>query len=179
MNSHLYQTNFGKMYLLNKELIVLRTAIFLLFFSYVSLFGEEEEVRIEANIFEANEKDMVSIFSGDVKIKKGEDEINSSVVKIYFDEENQPEKYEMLDRVSFKLNLREGSTYLGKAERVYLYPNSQKYIFSENVKILEIETGRRIEGDKVSLDGETGSARILGGENRPVVMSFKIEKRDK
>jgi lipopolysaccharide export system protein LptA len=138
---------------------------------------EENEVRIEANIFEANEKDRVSIFSGNVKIKKGIDELNSSAVKIYFDETHQPIKYEVLEKVSFKLYVREDSTYLGKADKVYLFPNTKKYIFSGDVSILEIESDRRIEGNRVSLDVESGSARIIGNESKPVVMSFKIEAK--
>ncbi|EJF07219.1 hypothetical protein ThvES_00006950 [Thiovulum sp. ES] len=151
----------------------------ILLFGFLSLlFGSSEEVRIEANIFEVNEKDKISIFSGEVKIRKGRDELNSSVLKIYFDEENQPERYEILNSVSFKIHLKENSTYLGKAEKVNLFPKTDKYIFSKDVEIYEIETGRKIEGDNVSLDGESGSARIVGGSKKPVVMSFKVEGKE-
>jgi lipopolysaccharide transport protein LptA len=154
--------------------------IFVLATLSTQLFGvDENEVRIEANIFEANEKERLSIFSGDVKIHKGNDELNSSTVKIYFDSANQPERYEFLENVSFKIHIRENSTYLGKADKVYLFPTVEKYIFSESVEILELETGRKIEGNKVSLDGTSGSARIIGDDKKPVVMSFKIEKKDK
>ena len=150
--------------------------LFLLMLFPFKIFGlEENEVRIEANIFEANEKEKLSIFSGDVKIFKGRDEINSSTVKIYFDKDNQPKKYEFIDNVSFKIHIKQNSTYMGKANRVYLFPKSEKYIFSDSVMITEIETGRRIEGDKVSLDGVSGSARIIGG-NKPVIMSFKLNR---
>jgi lipopolysaccharide export system protein LptA len=150
-----------------------------LFVLPISVFASEE-VRIEANIFEVNEKEKISIFSGDVKIKKGRDELNSSVLKIYFDTENQPERYEILNNVSFKIHVKETSTYLGKAEKVNLFPKTDKYIFSKNVKIYEIESGRKIEGDKVSLDGESGSARIVGGNRKPVIMSFQVgEKEEK
>jgi lipopolysaccharide transport protein LptA len=134
-------------------------------------------VRIEANIFEVNEKEKISIFSGDVKIKKGLDELNSSVLKIYFDDENQPERYEILNSVSFKIHIKKDSTYLGRAEKVNLFPKTDKYIFSKDVEIYEIETGRKIEGDNVSLDGESGSARIVGGSKKPVIMSFKVKDK--
>jgi lipopolysaccharide export system protein LptA len=139
---------------------------------------DENEIRIEANIFEANEKDRLSIFSGDVKILKGRDEINSSTVRIHFDENNQPEKYEFLESVSFKIHLKDKSTYQGKAEKVYLFPADEKYIFSDDVEITELETARKIEGNKVSLDGLSGSARIIGDNKKPVIMSFKIANRD-
>jgi len=154
--------------------------LLLLYIFYSQLFGvDDNEVRIEANIFEANEKDKLSIFSGDVKIYKGQDEINSSTVKIYFDENNQPKKYEFIDNVSFKITIKDKSTYFGKANRVYLFPETEKYIFSDDVEIVELGNGRKIEGNKVSLDGISGSARIIGDEKKPVVMSFKINQQTK
>lgn len=144
-----------------------------------TLYGvNDNEIRIEANIFEANEKEKLSIFSGEVRIYKGKDEINSSTVKINFDDKNQPEKYEFLENVSFNIQIKDSIHYLGKANKVYLFPNTEKYIFSGSVEITEKITGRKIEGDRVSLDGKTGSARIIGGDNRPVVMSFKIDKHN-
>ncbi len=46
---------------------------------------DDGDVRIEANLFEANDRERVSIFSGSVKITKGKDVISSSIAKIYFD----------------------------------------------------------------------------------------------
>ena len=153
------------------------TRILILFVVLIStLLGvNDNEVRIEANIFEANEQERLSIFSGDVRIYKGKDEINSSTVKINFDEDNQPNKYEFIENVSFNIYIKENIHYLGKANRVHLFPNTKKYIFAGSVDIVEVNTDRRIEGDRVSLDGKSGSARIIGRNNRPVIMSFKIE----
>jgi len=153
--------------------------ILLIFLIYIStLFGiDEDEVRIEANIFEANELERLSIFSGDVRIYKGRDEINSSTVKIHFDKNNQPKKYEFIEDVSFNICIKDNIQYLGKADKVHLFPNAKKYILSGSVKIRDIKTGRKIEGNRVSLDGKTGSARIIGGNKKPVIMSFKIETK--
>ena len=147
----------------------------MLFMIFSKIFAiEENEIRIEANIFEANEKERISIFSGNVRIYKGSDEINSSTVKISFDKNNQPSKYEFIDKVFFNIHIKENMQYIGKADRVYLFPNTKKYIFSGSVQITEVTTERTIEGDKVSLNGQTGSVRIIGGKKKPVIMSFKI-----
>jgi len=135
---------------------------------------DDGEVRIEAAFFEANDKERVSIFSGSVKISKGRDTISSSSAKIYFDKKNQPIRYEFLDNVSFKINLNKNSTYVGKAEHVYLFPKTQKYVLAKSVEITELQTGRKITGNKISLEGETGSAKVLGDNKKPVVMSFKV-----
>lgn len=145
-----------------------------LILSLASLFAIDEEVRIEANLFEANEKERISIFSGNVRIRKGFDEINSSVVKIYFSKDNQPEKYEILRDVSFIIKVENDSTYTGKAQKVFLFPNSQKYIFSDLVEITDIKSGRTIKGNRVSLNMRNGNARISGGNRSPVVMTFKV-----
>ena len=135
---------------------------------------KENEIRIEANIFEANEKEKISIFSGNVRIYKGSDEINSSTVKISFDNNNQPSKYEFFDKVFFNIHIKENMQYIGKADKIYLFQNTKKYIFSGSVQITEVTTERKIEGDKVSLNGQTGNVRIIGGKKKPVIMSFKI-----
>jgi len=143
-----------------------------------SLFSSDEEVRIEANLFEANEKEKISIFSGKVRIRKGLDEINSSVVKIYFDKDNQPEKYEILKDVSFSITVENDGQYIGKAQKVYLFPVSQKYIFSDLVEITDMKSGRKIKGNRVSLNMKNGNARISGGSKSPVIMTFKVKRGD-
>ncbi len=135
---------------------------------------DDGEIRIEATFFEAKERERVSIFSGSVKISKGRDTISSSSAKIYFDKKNQPIKYEFLDGVSFKIHLQKNSTYVGKAEQVFLFPKTQKYVLSKSVEITELQTGRKITGNQISLEGEDGSAKIAGDNKRPVVMSFKV-----
>jgi|GEM_PF-522491 lipopolysaccharide export system protein LptA len=135
---------------------------------------DDGDVRIEANLFEANDRERVSIFSGSVKITKGKDVISSSIAKIYFDKKNQPLKYEFLDNVSFKIHLQKNSTYVGSAEEVYLIPKNKKYILSKSVEITEIQTGRKITGNKISLDGTNGSAKVIGDNKSPVIMSFTV-----
>ena len=152
---------------------------FLIFASFFVSFlsaSEQEEIRIEANMFEASEKQKVSIFTGNVRVRKGSDEINSSRMKIFFDDDNKPIKYELFKNVSFVITAENNSTYTGKTEKITLYPLEKKYIFSESVEITELETDRKIKGGEVLLNAKTGNVRILGSHTKPVVMIFKVNE---
>jgi lipopolysaccharide export system protein LptA len=157
-----------------------KSFILLFFIGFVFIFLSElfakEEIRIEANMFEANENKKVSTFTGNVKIKKGLDRINSSKMRIFFDRENKPIKYEILKNVNFKITADNNSTYQGEAQKITLYPLEKKYIFKNSVKILELNTGRKIIGDEVMLNSQTGNIRILGTHKKPVIMIFKVDE---
>jgi lipopolysaccharide transport protein LptA len=136
---------------------------------------ENREVRIEAKVFEADEKSRISKFMGDVRIQTGDDEINSSVVNILFNKDNQPKKYEFDKNVSFNIHIN-NQHYIGRAEKVELDPLKEQYRFVGSVEITELTSNRKIEGREVYLDGKNGKLRIAGDEDKPVIMKFELDK---
>ncbi len=145
-------------------------------FLILPIFLFSENLEITSKNFEASEKKLISIFTGDVHVKKGKDRINSQKLIIYFSKDKKPIKYEALKDVTFKISLDNNKTYEGRAQKIIYIPKEMKYIFEKNVFILQKPDMRKIYGEKVILNRVTGKAIVKGNEKRPVKFIFKIEE---
>ena len=134
-----------------------------------------EELKIKANTFSADEQKGLSVFSGHVRVKKGNDELNASEVTIYTDKKNQPTKFVAVGDVSFKIATKEGAKYEGKANRVIYMPKEKEYHFYENVHLKQVNEKKEIIGDEVTLALESGKAFAKGVKKEPVIMIFDIK----
>jgi len=138
-----------------------------------------EQVKITADAFEGNEKKGITIFSGNVKIKKNRDELNASKVTVFTDKERSPYRYEAEGDVSFYIDLPDNNaTYKGDAGKVVYLPLKQEYQFYTNVHLYQLGTNRKVFGDKVMLNAIDGNAKALGKEKTPVIMIFNVKEKD-
>jgi len=138
-----------------------------------------EELKIKANSFKADENKGVSIFSGDVNILKGHDELNASKVVINTDKDNKPTKFTADGNVSFVIETEQGSKYTGEANKVIFFPKKKEYHFFENVHLRQIDEKKEILGDKVVLKITDGKAYAEGIKKEPVIMIFDIADEKK
>jgi lipopolysaccharide export system protein LptA len=148
--------------------------IFLIFIT--TLYSEE--LKIKANYFESDEKKGITIFKGDVYIKKGFDEINASKVVIYTNEKREPLKYIAEGNVNFKVEDDNKNRYKGKAQKVIYNPVKDIYEFYNDVYLTQLNDKKEITGDEVFLDITASKAYAKGVKNKPVIMIFDI-KEDK
>jgi len=149
-----------------------RYLLFLLFFFITSLFSED--LKIKANTFNSDEKSGISIFSGDVNVVKGSDELNASKVTIHTNKEHQPTKFIAEGNASFSLVTKEGALYKGKAQKVVYYPIEKEYHFFKNVFLQQIDEKKEITGDEVVLKSIEGKAYARGADKEPVIMIFAM-----
>lgn len=139
-----------------------------------------EQVKILADAFDGNEKKGITTFVGNVKITKGNDELNASRVTVLTDKDRKPYQYEAKGDVSFYIDLSENNaTYKGDAQRVIYYPLKQEYQFYTDVHLYQLGTNRKVFGDKVILNAKDGNARAVGKEKSPVMMIFNIDEKNK
>ena len=119
------------------------------------------------------------MFSGNVKIKKENDELNASKVTVFTDKERSPYRYEAEGDVSFYIDLPDNNaTYKGDAGKVVYLPLKQEYQFYTNVHLYQLGTNRKVFGDKVMLNAVDGNAKALGKEKTPVIMIFNVKEKD-
>jgi len=147
---------------------ILMLAIFLNYMAFA------EELKIKANSFSADEHKGVSIFSGNVMVKKLNDELNASKVTIYTDKKNQPTKFIAVGDVQFKLKTKKGAKYEGEANKVIYIPRAKEYRFYGNVHLRQVDEKKEIIGDEVILEVENGKAFAKGVKTEPVIMIFDI-----
>jgi len=147
-----------------------------LFFIFLTNLLIAENVEITSKNFEADEKRLISIFTGNVHIKKGKDKIDASKVIVYFDENKKPKKYEAIGDVKFFIVLDINRTYEGKAQKIVYLPNRLEYIFEKDVYIVQKPQMRKIYGEKIVINRKTGQAKVEGSDEKPVKFIFKIEE---
>ncbi len=137
-----------------------------------------QDLKVKSKTFHADEKKGISVFEGEVNVIKAGDELNASKVTIYTDDKNQPTKFIAVGKTSFRILSEEGSLYTGKADKVIYFPNTKEYHFFKNVHLKQINEKKEIIGDEVILKTIEGKAFAKGDKNEPVIMIFKMPKKD-
>ena len=147
---------------------------FLTFFLLISV--QAEQLKIVANSFSGDEKSGTTVFRGEVKIEKGSDELNASVITVYTNAKRKPTKYIAEGSVSFFIMTENKSSYTGTAGKAIFVPAKKEYHFYENVHIQQLNEKKEINGEEVIISTVEGKARAKGGHSKPVIMTFEIEE---
>lgn len=142
-----------------------------------SLFSQE--LKIKANLFNADQKAGISIFEGNVNIIKGSDELNASKVTVYTDVNQKPTKFIAEGDASFYIKTLDGSLYRGKAQKVIYIPNKKEYYFYKDVHLKQINEKKEIIGEEVVLKTIDGKAYAKGAKKEPVIMIFNLPNEKK
>ena len=150
---------------------------FLLFFLLSALHAEQ--LRIVADSFSSDEKSGVTVFKGAVKLRKGVDELNASVITVYTDANQQPTKYVAKGNVSFSLQTEAKAIYKGRAGKAVFVPANKEYHFYQDVTIKQVDEKKEINGEEVVISTVEGKARAKGADKKPVIMTFEIKETEK
>lgn len=153
---------------------LIKKSFLILFFAAVIL--NAEQIEIISDNFEADEGKRISKFIGNVKVKKGKDVITSDKLVIKFDEKKNPTTYEATGKAKFRVKIKD-KNYKGKAKKIIYEPNKQIYIFIGDAFLNEIETNKKLYGEKIQVDESTGKHKVVGKKNRPVKFIFKVNEK--
>lgn len=145
----------------------------------IFLYAQTETLIIDAQNFEADDKKGISIFTGNVKMKMGEDKLNANRVDVYFvtDKNNNkvPLKYEATGKVDFEI-VTETKHYLGNGDKVIYYPQKEEYTIIGNGYLQEKNDDRKVYGDTIFVNQLTGEARVKGSEQKPVKFILNVDR---
>ncbi len=155
----------------------MKKTIFLTIFLTTAIFAQE--LKVKANLFNADQKTGVSIFEGDVNIIRGNDELNASKVTIYTNANQEPTKFIAEGNASFNIQTLEGALYKGKAQKVIYLPQEKEYYFFKEVHLKQINEKKEISGEEVVLKTIEGKAYAKGAEKEPVIMIFDMPENKK
>ncbi len=150
--------------------------MFMLCMLAISIQGEE--LKVLSDNFKGDQAKGISIFTGNVKITKGLDDLNASKVTIYTDAQRKPTKYIAEGAVSFYIVTDNGEKYRGKAQKAIYLPNESEYQFYTKVDLMRIDDYRRVKGDKVVVSEVRGFANADSIDGEPVVMIFTMQDRN-
>jgi lipopolysaccharide export system protein LptA len=156
--------------------------IFLLFTTLVN--AEESYLNIDATNFEANEKDKIMYFKGDVVMTKNKDilKCQSLIINTIVSKDDPkkqiPKDYKATGDVTFTLNTKDNILH-GRGDTVFYYPNEKKYIIIGNGYLEDKKEGKKIVAHKIYIDEKTGHTKIDGDKNKPVKFRLKINDGNK
>ncbi len=149
-----------------------------LLFLVLSTCAFAENVEVTAEKFFADEKKKVSIFEGKVNVKKGSDTLNAQKVVIEFDDKKQPLRY--IATGDAKVNMKmSGKKYYGEAEKMTYEPSKNLYTLEKKAFLHEIETDKKVYGDYIRADQNSGQYEVDGKGKAPVKFIFKLEDEKK
>ncbi len=144
-----------------------------------SLMAQSEELIVDAKNFEADDKKGISTFTGDVKVKMGEDKLNAQKVDIFFTTSNKgaktPTKYEATENVDFEIKSKD-KFYVGKGDKIIYSPQKEEYTILGNAFVHEKNDDRKIYGDVIYVNQLTGEAKVNSKDNKPVRFIVNMER---
>ena len=146
-------------------------ALFLL----INFVHAGEQVQVKAESFEADETKNISIFKGSVHLEKGDDSLKADKVTIYFTKDKRPLRYEATGDVNFKVSVDKKSLYRGKSGKLIYKPSANTYQLFNNVQIEDVRSERKLMGNEITLNLDSGHAKVIGKKKKPVVMTFSVE----
>lgn len=156
--------------------MMIRTLIFL--FALISVTTNAEELKVVSDNFKADQQKGISVFTGNVKVTKGSDELNASKVTIFTDKERKPYKYLAEGDVSFFIVTEQNEKYRGKSQTAIYMPNESEYQFYTKVDLLRLDDYRRVKGDKVVVNTVQGNAAAESTKDEPVIMIFNLQDKN-
>ena len=158
---------------------MMKNSILLFLLSGLMLIANAQELKVKANSFTSDQNTGISVFTGDVNIIRGSDELKASKVTISVDKAKKPTKFVAVGNVSFSIMTKEGAIYKGVSGKAIYFPNKKEYYFYENVHLQQLNDKKEILGDEVVLKTTDGKAYAKGLKKEPVIMIFNIDEEKK
>ncbi|RXK02571.1 LptA/OstA family protein [Arcobacter sp. CECT 8989] len=142
-----------------------------------------EKLIIDAKNFETDDKKGISIFTGNVKLKMAKDRLNANKLEVYMKPKSQgqnlePLKYIATGNVSFTI-FSNGKHYKGKGNKVIYDPKKLEYTVLGKGYLNEVTEDRKLYGEKIFINQETGNAKVSGTDNKPVRFILNIDNSGK
>lgn len=153
---------------------------FLKIIFFISLTGIllAERVEVTSDSMKAQDVQKEVHFMGNVLVKQSQSWLHGDKVIVYFDENNETNKYEAIGTVTFEFK-KEKSHYKGSADKVTYYPVKSQYILTGKAVIDDLINKRHVNGDVITLDMITGNANVRGNKKKPVKFIFDMEEKKK
>ena len=146
------------------------------------LFAKSEMLEIDSLDFKGDDKKGTATFTGNVKIKMGQDRLNANKVDVFFENDKDgnktPLKYEAIGNADFII-VTEDKHYEGSGDKVIYNPRKEEYTIIGNGYIFEKKDNKKVYGDTIYVNQLTGESKVKGDENKPVKFLINVERGEK
>lgn len=145
----------------------------------------KNQLIIDADQFEAYDNKGLSIFTGNVKMTRIKDKLNSDKLEVYMTPKKEGVKQK---RVALKY-IATGNAdfevytldkhYIGSGEKIIYNPQKLEYEIIGKGYLKEVNENKTLLGETIFLNQTTGEARVRGTKNKPVRFIMEIESKEK
>ena len=132
-------------------------------------------VEITSDSFYADNSSNKLYFIDNVKIKKEKDRLSSNLLIVYFNENNETEKYEASGDVKFNIFKKDKTHYKGSADSIEYIVLNTEYILLGNAIVKDLSFKRDLYGDKIILNISTGDTKVNSKKDKPSKFIFEME----
>lgn len=154
---------------------ILRLFLCALPFLFHVLFAAKAEViDIVAQNFQS--VGNTTTITGNVHIKKGDDELFSDKVIVYTDNARKPLRYEAIGNVRFTIITDDKRELKGKSNTLIYYVKKNEYRLLNNAFVQESGKPNVLKGDEIVLSGNGDYANIVGKKQAPARVTFSLDK---
>ncbi|MDD6056026.1 MAG: LptA/OstA family protein [Helicobacter sp.] len=148
---------------------------FLIFLMFFCLNAFANEIQISAKELIADEKKRLTHLKGGVEIKRLSDKLSAEEAYIFLDSNNRPTKMQAKGGVKFFFTLKDGRKIQGESQEALYFPRSKEYQILGNAVVREVEKNNVVRGDKIIIKQNEGFINVVGQENKPAKLIFKLE----
>jgi len=145
----------------------------------------KNQLIIDAEQFEAYDNKGLSIFTGNVKMTRIKDRLNSDKLEVYMTPKKEGVKQK---RVALKY-IATGNAdfevftldkhYIGSGKKIIYNPAKLEYEIIGKGFLKEVNENKTLYGETIFLNQTTGEARVRGTKNKPVRFIMEIESKEK
>lgn len=149
---------------------------FFLFISLIFIGLFAAKIQITADSFKGDENALEANLKGNVTIKNGDyDTLQANKAKILFDKNKTPKKYTASGNARFKAELK-GKLYDGSGDEISYDPISQIYTLNGKAYLHEINTDKKLYGNKIVVNQKKGTYSV-DGDGKPIKFIFDTQDK--
>ncbi|NPA10855.1 MAG: lipopolysaccharide transport periplasmic protein LptA [Epsilonproteobacteria bacterium] len=131
-----------------------------------------QEIKVKSNELFYDSKKGISIFKGDVDIKRDNEEIKAKEMVLYF-KDKKPVKFKATGNVKFKLKLDNNAIYQGRAGVLVYDLKSGDIWLKKDVFIKNLATNESIKAQEIKLNRFSKDLKIKG---QPLNIIIKVSE---
>lgn len=133
-----------------------------------------QNIEISADKFNASEILGQSEFMGNVVVKKGKDVLKAKKLLIYFDKKRKPTRYEASGNAQVDLKL-DNKNYFAQGKKLTYVPDKKTYILQGNAFLHDKTTNKKVYGEYVKIDQNSGLYEVDSKGKSPVKFIFQVD----
>lgn len=137
-------------------------------------FSYTSKIEVQALNFYSDENLGKNILSGNVVVTRDKDILKAGELIIYTNKNYKPIRYEATESPQFEITLKD-KLYKGSGNKLSYDVIKDIYEIDGNAFINEIQTNKKLHGDKIIVDKKQNIYRVESKNKKPAHFVFELE----